>query len=144
MAVNRTLAGKTIFISGGSRGIGLAIALRAAHDGANIAIAAKTSEPHCSMSGTIGTAVRQIEEAGGRLTFRRSSIWPKIAYYEIASVTVGFVAAGRGTKTRSRTSFQRAKVRLEIEEVGSENPERGSLMDAIARRIILSAEPGQQ
>lgn len=64
--MNRTLAGKTIFVSGGSRGIGLAIALRAARDGANIAIAAKTSEPHPSLSGTIGTAARQIEEAGGR------------------------------------------------------------------------------
>jgi citronellol/citronellal dehydrogenase len=66
MAMNRTLAGKTIFISGGSRGIGLAIALRAARDGANIAIAAKTSKPHPSLPGTIGTAARQIEEAGGR------------------------------------------------------------------------------
>src|SRR5260221_4674593 len=66
MAMNRTLAGKTIFISGGSRGIGLAVALRAARDGANIAIAAKTSEPHPSLPGTIGTAARQIEEAGGR------------------------------------------------------------------------------
>src|ERR1700756_4286628 len=66
MAMNRTLAGKTIFISGGSRGIGLAMALRAARDGANIAIAARTSEPHPSLPGTIGTAARQIEEAGGR------------------------------------------------------------------------------
>lgn len=66
MAVNRTLAGKTIFISGGSRGIGLAIALRAARDGANIAIAAKTSEPHPSLPGTISAAARQIEEGGGR------------------------------------------------------------------------------
>lgn len=63
--MNRTLAGKTIFISGGSRGIGLAIALRAARDGANIAIAAKTAEPHPSLPGTIYTAARQIEEAGG-------------------------------------------------------------------------------
>jgi citronellol/citronellal dehydrogenase len=64
--MNRTQAGKTIFISGGSRGIGLAMALRAARDGANIAIAAKTSQPHPSLPGTIGTAARQIEEAGGR------------------------------------------------------------------------------
>src|SRR6266436_3435580 len=66
IVMNRTLAGKTIFISGGSRGIGLAVALRAARDGANIAIAAKTSEPHPSLPGTIGTAARQIEKAGGR------------------------------------------------------------------------------
>ena len=64
--MNRTLAGKTIFISGGSRGIGLAIAMRAARDGANVAIAAKTTEPHPSLPGTIHSAARQIEDAGGR------------------------------------------------------------------------------
>jgi citronellol/citronellal dehydrogenase len=61
-----TLKGKTLFITGGSRGIGLAIGLRAARDGANIAIAAKTVEPHPNLPGTIFTAVREIEEAGGR------------------------------------------------------------------------------
>jgi citronellol/citronellal dehydrogenase len=61
-----SLAGKTIFMSGGSRGIGLAIALRAARDGANIALAAKTAEPHAKLEGTIYTAARQIEEAGGQ------------------------------------------------------------------------------
>jgi citronellol/citronellal dehydrogenase len=61
-----SLAGKTIFMSGGSRGIGLAIALRAARDGANIALAAKTAEPHAELEGTIYTAARQIEEAGGQ------------------------------------------------------------------------------
>jgi len=51
-----SLKGKTLFISGGSRGIGLAIALRAARDGANVAIAAKTAEPHPKLKGTIYTA----------------------------------------------------------------------------------------
>jgi len=60
-----SLAGKTLFITGGSRGIGLAIALRAARDGANIAIAAKTSEPHAKLPGTIYSAAEQIEQAGG-------------------------------------------------------------------------------
>jgi citronellol/citronellal dehydrogenase len=59
------LRGKTLFISGGSRGIGLAIALRAARDGANIVIAAKTAEPHPKLPGTIYTAVQEIERAGG-------------------------------------------------------------------------------
>ena len=63
--MDATLAGKTIFISGGSRGIELAIAMRAARDGANVAIAAKTAEPHPSLPGTIYTAARQIEDAGG-------------------------------------------------------------------------------
>src|SRR5271156_2295137 len=61
-----TLAGKTLFISGGSRGIGLAIALRAARDGANVALVAKTAEPHPKLEGTVYTAAAQIEAAGGR------------------------------------------------------------------------------
>ena len=60
-----TLAGKTLFVTGGSRGIGLAIALRAARDGANVAIAAKTTEPHPKLPGTIHSAAAQIEQAGG-------------------------------------------------------------------------------
>ena len=63
--VDRSLAGKTIFISGASRGIGLAIALRAAQDGANVAVLAKTAEPHPKLEGTIYTAAEQIEAAGG-------------------------------------------------------------------------------
>jgi citronellol/citronellal dehydrogenase len=61
-----TLKGKTLFITGASRGIGLAIALRAARDGANIAIAAKTAEPHPKLEGTIFTAAKEIEAAGGK------------------------------------------------------------------------------
>jgi citronellol/citronellal dehydrogenase len=61
-----TLAGKRIFITGGSRGIGLAIALRAAADGASIAIAAKTSDPNPKLPGTIHTAAAEIEAAGGK------------------------------------------------------------------------------
>ncbi len=60
------LKNKTMFISGGSRGIGLAIAKRAAQDGANIVIAAKTAEPHPKLPGTIYTAAEEIEEAGGK------------------------------------------------------------------------------
>ena len=62
----KSLKGKTIFISGGSRGIGLAIAKRAAADGANIVIAAKTTEPHAKLPGTIHTAAAEIEAAGGK------------------------------------------------------------------------------
>ena len=61
-----SLQGKTLFITGASRGIGLAIALRAARDGANVAIAAKTAEPHPKLPGTIYTAAEAIEEAGGK------------------------------------------------------------------------------
>lgn len=60
------LSGKTLFISGASRGIGLAIAKRAARDGANIVIAAKTKEPHPRLPGTVYTAAEEIESAGGK------------------------------------------------------------------------------
>ena len=61
-----SLQGKRIFITGGSRGIGLAIALRAARDGASIAIAAKTTDPNPKLPGTIFTAAQDIENAGGK------------------------------------------------------------------------------
>ncbi|MCC3302984.1 SDR family oxidoreductase [Arthrobacter sp. zg-Y895] len=63
---SRSLAGRTILMSGGSRGIGLAIALRAAADGANIAMLAKTAEPHPKLEGTVYTAAEQLEAAGGK------------------------------------------------------------------------------
>jgi len=62
----KPLSGKTLFITGASRGIGLAIALRAARDGANIAVAAKTAEPHKHLPGTIYSAAEEIEAAGGK------------------------------------------------------------------------------
>ena len=61
-----SLKGKTLFITGASRGIGLEIALRAAKDGANIAIAAKTVDPHPKLEGTIYTAAEAIKKAGGQ------------------------------------------------------------------------------
>ncbi|MDX1625240.1 MAG: NAD(P)-dependent oxidoreductase [Wenzhouxiangellaceae bacterium] len=61
-----TLSGRTLFITGASRGIGEAIALRAARDGANIVIAAKTDRPHPKLPGTIHTVAEAVEEAGGR------------------------------------------------------------------------------
>jgi citronellol/citronellal dehydrogenase len=61
-----TLTGRTMFISGASRGIGLAIAKRAAADGANVALMAKTAEPHPKLQGTIYTAAKEIEDAGGQ------------------------------------------------------------------------------
>src|SRR6476660_2847740 len=61
-----TLKGKTLFITGASRGIGKAIGLRAARDGANVVIAAKTVEPHPKLSGTIHSAAEEMEAAGGK------------------------------------------------------------------------------
>src|ERR1700722_11647377 len=61
-----SLKGKTLFVSGGSRGIGLAIALRAARYGANVALAAKTAEPHPKLKGTISTAADEARAAGGK------------------------------------------------------------------------------
>jgi citronellol/citronellal dehydrogenase len=61
-----SLADRTMIMSGGSRGIGLAIALRAARDGANVVLLAKTAEPHPKLPGTVFTAAEEIEDAGGR------------------------------------------------------------------------------
>ena len=61
-----SLKNKTLFVTGASRGIGLAIALRAARDGANVVVAAKTAEPHPKLPGTIHTAAAEIEAAGGK------------------------------------------------------------------------------
>jgi citronellol/citronellal dehydrogenase len=66
MTMGTTLAGKTLFITGASRGIGLAIALRAAKDGANVAVVAKTKDPHPKLPGTVYTACEEIEKAGGK------------------------------------------------------------------------------
>ncbi len=63
---DRPLAGKTILMSGGSRGIGLAIALRAAADGANVALLAKTDTPHPQLEGTVHSAAERVREAGGQ------------------------------------------------------------------------------
>jgi citronellol/citronellal dehydrogenase len=65
MTDDRSLEGRTVFMTGGSRGIGLAIALRAARDGANVALLAKTAEPHPKLEGTVYTAAAEIEAAGG-------------------------------------------------------------------------------
>src|SRR3954467_9671320 len=62
----KPFSGKTMFISGASRGIGLAIAKRVARDGANVALIAKTAEPHPKLPGTVYTAAKEIEEAGGQ------------------------------------------------------------------------------
>ncbi len=67
-----TLRGKTLFITGASRGIGLAIALRAARDGANIAIAAKSDQPQPKLEGTIHSAAAEVEKAGGEALMRMS------------------------------------------------------------------------
>jgi citronellol/citronellal dehydrogenase len=83
-----SLAGKTIFISGGSRGIGLAIALRAARDGANIVIAAKTTEAHPRLPGTIHTAAAEIEAAGGHALAVACDIRDEAAVYAAVAEAV--------------------------------------------------------
>jgi len=83
-----SLSGKRIFITGGSRGIGLAIALRAAADGASIAIAAKTADPNPKLPGTIFTAAAEIEAAGGKALALQCDIRDEAAIEEAIKKTV--------------------------------------------------------
>ncbi|HSS52658.1 MAG TPA: NAD(P)-dependent oxidoreductase [Thermoanaerobaculia bacterium] len=82
------LKGKTLFITGASRGIGKAIALRAAADGANIAIAAKTAEPHPKLPGTIYTAAEEIKQAGGKALPLQVDIRDEEQVYSAVAKTV--------------------------------------------------------
>lgn len=83
-----SLAGKTLFITGASRGIGLAIALRAARDGANIAIAAKSAVPNPKLPGTIHTAATAVEQAGGKALPIQCDIRDEAAVHEAVAATV--------------------------------------------------------
>jgi citronellol/citronellal dehydrogenase len=83
-----SLAGKTLFITGASRGIGLAIALKAARDGANIAVAAKTAEPHKHLPGTIYSAAAEIEAAGGKALPLVVDVRDEASVYEAVERTV--------------------------------------------------------
>ena len=78
-----SMKGITIFITGGSRGIGLAIAKRCAREGANIAIAAKTAEPHPNLPGTIYTAAQEIEQLGAKAL---PLIWFFLFYFNIVLI----------------------------------------------------------
>jgi citronellol/citronellal dehydrogenase len=83
-----SLEGKTLFVTGASRGIGLAIALRAARDGANVAIAAKTSEPHKHLPGTIYSAAEEIEKAGGKALPLMVDVRDEASVYAAVEATV--------------------------------------------------------
>ena len=83
-----TLAGRTLFVTGASRGIGLAIALAAARDGANIAVVAKSDRPHPKLAGTIHTAAREIEAAGGRALALACDIRDEAAIDRAVAATV--------------------------------------------------------
>ena len=83
-----SLQGKTLFVTGASRGIGLAIALRAAKDGANVAIAAKTAEPHKHLPGTIYSAAEEIEKAGGKALPLVVDVRDEASVYEAVEKTV--------------------------------------------------------
>ncbi|KAG0243534.1 hypothetical protein BGX31_010588 [Mortierella sp. GBA43] len=103
-----SLQGKTLFISGASRGIGLAIALRAAKDKANIAIAAKTATPHPSLPGTIYTAAEEIEKAGGKGKDMMTRVFATVARIPFL-LFVTFV-------TRNKSKVQLIKRQSTLEE----------------------------
>jgi citronellol/citronellal dehydrogenase len=84
----RSLKGKTLLITGGSRGIGLAIACRAARDGANVALLAKTTEPNPKLPGTLSTAAEAVEAAGGHALPLRTDIRDDAAIAEAVRATI--------------------------------------------------------
>lgn len=88
------LRGKTLFITGASRGIGKAIAVRAARDGANIVVAARTYRKHPSLPGTIHSAVEEIEAAGGRGLAIRLDVRDERAVAEAAEQAVAHFGGG--------------------------------------------------
>ena len=108
-----SLAGKTLFITGASRGIGLAIGLRAARDGANVAIAAKTAEAHPKLPGTIYSAAAEIEAAGGKALPLIVDVRDEASVYDAVERTVA-AFAGRPLLTRDPRRIRRAFPALEI------------------------------
>src|SRR4029450_6882157 len=94
------LKGKTVFITGGSRGIGLAIAVRAARDGANVAIAAKTTDPNPKLPGTIYTAAVEIEAAGGKALPIACDIRDEAAVRAAVAATGGGVGGAGDFRTQ--------------------------------------------
>ena len=98
-----SLKGKTLFITGASRGIGLAIALRAARDGANIVIAAKTSEPNPKLPGTIHSAAAEIEKAGGQ------ALPLQVDIRDEAAVQAAVAAGGRAFRRHRHPGQQRQR-----------------------------------
>jgi len=83
-----SLSGKTLFVTGGSRGIGLAIARRAAADGANVALIGKTTEPHPRLPGTLFTAAAEVQSAGGRALPQASSRLPRVRAPALAAAAL--------------------------------------------------------
>ena len=106
-----SLGNKTIFISGGSRGIGLAIALRAARDGANVTIAAKTAEPHPKLPGTIYTAAEEIEKAGGKALPVMCDIREEAQVADAVAKTVERSAASTSASTMPAPSSSPARLK---------------------------------
>ena len=102
-----TLQGKTLFITGASRGIGREIALRAAKDGANVAVAAKTAEPHPKLPGTIYTAAEEIEAAGGHALPVQMDIRDEAQVYA-AVAAVRSIASLTDASSRTSTSSGKA------------------------------------
>ena len=103
------LTGRTVFMSGGSRGIGLAIAEKLAQDGANVALLAKTDQPHPKLEGTIHTAAEAIEKAGGKALPIVGDVRDEDAVEAAVAQTVESSAASTSwSTTRARSTWPRS------------------------------------
>lgn len=121
-----SLTGKTLFVTGASRGIGLAIAKRAARDGANVAIAAKTTDPNPKLEGTIHSAAKEIEDAGGRALAIACDVRHE---EEIARAVEQTVAAFGGIDICVNNASA-----ISLTPIGETDPKRFDLMFAVNTR----------
>ena len=137
-----SLNGKTLFITGASRGIGLAIALRAARDGANIAIAAKTVKPDPRLPGTIFSAAEEIEKAGGKALplacdIRDEQSVEKAVAETVAKLSARFDAEVAAQAKRARAAATEARRRdARIREIEAQLLRVTTLLGALEQRLV--------
>ena len=124
-----SLKNKTLFVTGASRGIGLAIALRAARDGANVVIAAKTAEAHPKLPGTIYSAAAEIEAAGGKAL--PLLVWPGKPGYVEAVRAAGARVSVTILGERDNEATMREVIRMGARIIETDYPEVAARVRAL-------------
>ena len=129
--MTRSLQGKTLFITGASRGIGLAIAVRAAADGANIVLVAKTTEPNPKLPGTLSSAAEAVEAAGGQALAVQTDIRDE------AAVAAAVQAGGRALRRHRHPGQQRQRDQPDADAGHADEALRPDVRRQRARHLLL-------